>query len=96
MTTYRGETLEPQLADEDEAAIIAKLEKLSEAMKDLGEKYQAQLEKLPRQVPLVVETEDGYRTYIVDTPKGHFVAYRDSELAMNAKTTKADLKALDL
>ena len=96
MTTYRGETLEPKMALPEEAKIIAKLEQLGDAMKDLAETHQKLLAKLPTQTPLVVEGDDGFRTYIVDTPKGHFVTYRELEFAMNAKTTKADLKALDM
>ena len=94
MTTYRGETLEPEMASTEEAKIITKLEQISDAMKDLAEKHQKLLAKLPTRKPLVVEGDEGFRTYIVDTPKGHFVTYRELEFAMNTKTTKADLKAL--
>jgi len=94
MTTYRGETLEPELASPEESRIIAKLEQLGDAMKDLAEKHQKLLAELPTQMPLVVEGDEGFRTYIVDTPRGHFVTYRELEFSMNAKTTKADLKAV--
>lgn len=96
MTTYRGETLEPEMASTEEAKIITKLEQLGDAMKELAEKQQKLMAKLPTQKPLVVEGDEGFRTYIVDIPKGHFVTYRELEFAMNTKTTKADLKILEV
>lgn len=96
MTTYKGETIDPQMADEDEIEILTKIEKVSDRMKKLAEEYQRLLAKLPAKTPLVAEVDGEYRTHVVDVPKGHFITYRENELAMNAKTTKADLKTLGL
>lgn len=96
MTAYKGETIEPQMADGDEIEILAKIGRLSDHMKKLAEEYQRLLAKLPTKTPLVVAVDGEYRTHVVDVPKGHFITYREHELTMNAKTTKADLKTLGL
>lgn len=96
MTTYKGETIDPQLADEDQIRIINMLEIAGDRIKKLGEEYQRLLTELPSKTPLVSEIDGEHRTYIVDAPTGHFITYRSLDFAMNTKTTKADLKALGL
>ncbi len=97
MTTYKGETLEPRQASLDEEGVIDKLDEIRGKMKELSEDYSTLIKELPVGVPLVLQDETGeYRTRLVDKPTGHFVNYYDLVFAMDAKTTKADLKALDL
>jgi len=94
MTTYKGEYLEPAVADGNQTAMINAVVKLDDQLKTLIEKRNELLSNLPKGSPLVVETEEGHRTFIVDEPTGHYVTYRPLDFAMNAKTTKADLKEI--
>ncbi len=97
MTTYKGETIEPRVASLDEEKVIDKLDEIRGKMKNLSEEYSTLMKELPVGEPLVMQDEDGvHRTRIVDKPSGHFVNYYDLVFVMDAKTTKADLKALDL
>ena len=94
MTTYKGETLTPYLAIDEELEVLNELLDLKAKMKELSERYSEVIQKLPRQTPLVHKVDGEYRTVIIDAPTGHYVSYRELELTMDAKTTKADLKTL--
>lgn len=96
MTTYKGETLEPRVADFDEESSIQRMLEIREKLKVLSTEYSNLIQSLPTKEPLVCEVDGEHRTYIVDAPTGHFVTYRELDMVMDAKTTKADLKALDL
>ena len=97
MTTLKGETVEPELADDDQISTILKINKIGEQIKLLAGKSQQLLDSLPTNTPLVYETDDGvYRTFASGPPVGHYVTYRKNDVLMDVKTTKADLKTLKL
>lgn len=64
--------------------------------KELGE----EMLKLERDVALVCDVEDGEKgkiskTFILGTPTGHFVTYKELDLVMNKETTKKLLKEIE-
>lgn len=99
MTTYKGETLDPVLV-EDAAleGLLQRLINITEELKSLYEERDAILQGFPKNKPLVAEvTKDGlteYRTFIVGTPTGHYVQYKELDFVMDAKTTKKDMQTL--
>ena len=67
----------------------------------MNERDMAALNESSSGTPLVAfvdvgEDEPQVRTYIVGAPEGHFVSYRPLDFVMNAKTTKKDLKEVEL
>lgn len=96
MTTYKGEKLDPILPDAESVEVLEEILEIQESLKSDSARLQELYEILPYQTPMVVEVGGEYRTFIIDTPAGHFVTYRQFDMAMNAKTTKADMKELDL
>lgn len=99
MTTYKSEQLTPNLGNDSQFQVINSILQLYAKIKELEEQKAELLTKLPKKTPIVLEIEDeegkNFRTFIVDAPTGHYVTYRELELSMNAKTTKADLKELE-
>lgn len=96
MTTYLGETIQPHEANSEEKALLREYLSIKDSLTACYERMEELSKKLPKGVPLVMKNNGEYRTYIMDTPKGHFVQYKSHTLTMDTKTTKKDMQELNL
>ena len=96
MTTYKGNNIKPVIANNDIINKFNQLDVLHSQLKKLSSEYSELIKDLPLETPLVYFDGSDYRTRVVDKPSGHYVNYYDLVFTMDTKTTKSDIKELNL
>jgi len=99
MPTFQGEKLIPSLATSEQKEALSKILKLKAEVKAKYEAMDLLIKSLPQEVAIsahiMKEDVEGFRTFVIGKPKGHFVTYKELDLVLDQKTTKEDIKIIN-